>query len=84
MLVGKAFGQRPSDILDPECEHLRGLDRVLFDGALLADETQWEKMKSGEFDGASVADRTEFEESQVDAREYNELEKLKEKMRQDA
>jgi hypothetical protein len=75
------LGKFPSEVLDPEGIHLSGMDRLLFDGILVGKGAEQENLASGTEDGIPAATRAEFALSRVDSREYDELEKLKEKMR---
>jgi len=82
-LMAVKLGKLPSEILDPEGIHLAGMDRLMFDGILTGKGAEQERLASGDEDGVPAAARAEYALQRVDHREYDELEKLKEKMRQD-
>jgi hypothetical protein len=77
------LGMLPSQILDPEGIHLSGLDRLMFDGILVGKGAEEEKLASGDDKDLPAATRAQHELAQIDNTEYDELEKLKEQMRQD-
>jgi hypothetical protein len=73
----------PSDIIDPHREHLDGFDRLVFDALMASKAKVRAKLQAGDKTGISASDQADFEMEQIEEGEFNELEQLKEKMRQD-